>query len=90
MSDALAELVRALAALERAEERMAQAAHGLAEAEGAAEDDPGAAAELERRRKQYATAEAAVGFARARRRELEAQLEPAEVMRAHSLVGGDQ
>jgi hypothetical protein len=29
-----------------------------------------------------------VGFARARRRELEAQLEPAEVMRAHSLVGG--
>jgi hypothetical protein len=76
MSDALAELVRALAALERAEERMAQAAHALAEAEGAAEDDPGAAAE------------AAAGFAR--RRELEAQLEPAEVMRAHSLVGGDQ
>jgi hypothetical protein len=90
MSDALDELVRALAALERAEERMAQAAHGLAEAEGAAEDDPGAAAEVERRRKQYATAEAAAGFARARRRELEAQLEPAEVMRAHSLVGGDQ
>ena len=87
MSDALDELVRALAALERAEERMAQAAHALAEAEEAAEDDPGAAAEVERRRKQYATAEAAVGFAR-RRRELEAQLEPAEVMRAHSLVGG--
>ena len=61
MSEAIDELVRALAEQEWAEERMAKAAHALAEAEEAAEDDPGAAAEVERRRKQYATAEAAVG-----------------------------
>ena len=90
MSDALDELVRALAALARAEERMAQAAHALAEAEEAAEDDPDAAVEVDRCRKLHAAAEAAVGFARARRRELEVQLGPAEVMRAHSLVGGEQ
>ena len=49
-----------------------------------AEDDPAAAAEVERCRKLYEAAEAAVGFARGRRRELEAQLDPAEVVRAYS------
>jgi hypothetical protein len=81
--DDLDELVRALAALERAEERLAKAAHALAEAEERAEDEPDAA-EVERCRKLYEAAEAAVGFARGRRRELEAQLDPAEVARAYS------
>src|SRR4051794_35620526 len=61
----------------------------VGQAEEAAEDDPGAAAEVERCRRQHATAEAAAGVARARRREIEAQLEPAEVARAYSpLTGG--
>jgi hypothetical protein len=89
MSDGdFVELVRALAAVERAEERLAKATHALAEAEELAEDDPAAAAAVERCRKLHATAEAAVGFARARRRELEARFEPAEVARAYGLLTG--
>ena len=84
MSDTIDDLVRALVAQERAEERLAKAAHALAEAEERAEDDPDAAAEVERCRKLHATAEAAAIFARARRRELEAQLDPGEVARAYS------
>ena len=84
MSDAIDDLAHALAAQERAEERLARAAHALAEAEERAEDDPTAAAEVERCRKLYEAAEAAVGFARGRRRELEVQLDPAEVVRAYS------
>ena len=90
MSDGdFVELVRALAAVERAEERLAKATHALAEAEELAEDDPAAAAAVEWCRKLYEAAEAAVGFARGRRRELEAQLEPAEVARAYRLLTGD-
>ena len=74
--DELAELLRALAAQEHAEERLAKAAHALAEAEERAEDDPDAVAAVERCRKLYEAADAAVGFARGRRRELEAQLTP--------------
>jgi hypothetical protein len=83
MSDTIDDLARALAAQERAEERLAKAAHALAEAEERAEDEPDAA-EAERCRKLHEAAEAAVGFARGRRRELEAQLDPAEVVRAYS------
>ena len=91
MSDAIDDLAHALAAQERAEERLAKAAHALAEAEERAEDDPAAAAAVERCRKLHATTEAAVGFARARRRELEVRLEPAEVARAYRLLtGGDR
>jgi hypothetical protein len=88
MSDAIDDLARALVAQERAEERLAKARYALAEAEEQAEDDPDAAATLERCRKLHATAEAAGVFARARRRELEAQLEPAEVARAYGLLTG--
>ena len=84
MSDAIDDLARALAAQERAEERLAKAAHALAEAEERTEDDPDAVAAVERCRKLYEAAETAVGFARGRRRELEAQLDPAEVVRAYS------
>ncbi len=88
MSNAIDDLARALIAQERAEERLAKAAHVLAEAEEQAEDGPDAAATLERCRKLHATAEAAGVFARARRREFEAQLEPAEVARAYGLLAG--
>jgi|1185.fasta_scaffold269845_2 hypothetical protein len=88
MSDETDDLARALVAQERAEERLAKAGHALAEAEEQAEDDPDAAATVERCRKLHATAEAAAVFARARRRELEAQLEPAEVARAYGLLTG--
>ena len=84
MSDTIDDLARALVAQERAEEWLAKAVYALAEAE----DDPTGAAVVERCRKLHATAEAAVGFARARRRELEAQLEPAEVARAYGLLTG--
>ena len=87
MSDTIDDLVRALVAQERAEERLAKAAYALAEAEERAEDEPDTA-EAGRCRKLHAAAEAAVGFARARRREIEAQLEPAEVTRAHGLAAG--
>jgi hypothetical protein len=89
VTDPIADLARALAAQEHAEERLTKAAHALAEAEERAEDDPDAAAEVERSRKLYEAADAAVGFARGRRRELEAQLEPAEVARAYRLLTGD-
>ena len=85
--DDLAELLRALVEEQRAEDAAARAAWALAEAE---EADPQRPAEVARARERYEAAVAAVEAARARRRELEAQLEPAEVMRAHSLVGGDQ
>jgi hypothetical protein len=87
VSDTIDDLVRALVAQERAEERLAKAAYALAEVEERAEDEPDAA-EVERYRKLHATAEAALGFARARRRELEVRLSPAEVMKAHGLAGG--
>ena len=86
MSDAIDELARALVAQERAEERLAKAAHALAEAEERAEDDPDAAAEVERCREFHEAAEAAVGFARGRRRELEARLAPAHGGHGHRLV----
>jgi hypothetical protein len=84
MNDAIDDLVRALAAQERAEEALAKATHALAEAEEHAEDDPDAVTEVERCRQRYEAAEAAVGFARGRRRELEARLDPLEVLRAHA------
>jgi hypothetical protein len=87
MSDAIDDLARALDAQERAEERLAKAAHALAEAEERAEDEPDAA-EVERCRKLHATAEAAAIFARARRRELEAQFPPAEVARVPGMSPG--
>ena len=88
MSDETDDLARALVAQERAEERLAKAAHALAEAEEQAEDDPDAVAAVERCRKLYEAAEAAVGFARGRRRELEVRLEPGEVARAHAMLAG--
>ena len=57
MSDVIDELARALVAQERAEERLAKAAHALAEAEEQAEDDPDGAAVVEERAKLHATAE---------------------------------
>ena len=86
MSDTIDDLARALVAQERAEERLAKAAHVLAEAEEAAEDDPDSVAEVERCRKLYEAAEAAVGFARGRRRELEARLTPAEVLQVYATL----
>jgi len=86
MSTPLDDLTLAIEAQERAEERLAKAAHALAEAEEAAEDDPDSVAAVERCLKQYAAAEAAVGFARGRRRELEAQLDPAEVVGVHAIL----
>jgi hypothetical protein len=88
VSTPLDDLALALAAQERAEERLAKAAHVLAEAEEAAEDDPDSVAAVERCRKLYEAAEAAVGFARARRRELEAGLTPAEVLRVYAMLAG--
>src|SRR3954449_11419454 len=83
--DAFTDLLRAIEAQARAEERLAKAAYALAEAEEAAEDGtPDAVAAVERCRRLYEAADAAVGFARARRREIEAGLAPAEVLRAYS------
>ena len=82
--DTIDDLVRALAAQERAEEALAKATHALAEAGERAEDDPDAATKVERCRQRYEAAEAAVGFARGRRRELEARLDPVEVARVYA------
>ena len=83
--DALAELLRALVELQQAEDASARAAWVLAEAE---EADPPRSAEVARARERYEAAVAAVEAARARRREIEVQLAPAEVVRAHSLLAG--
>ena len=83
--DDLAGLLRVLVEQQRAEDAAARAAWVLAEAE---EADPPRPKEVARARERYEAAVAAVEAARARRREIEVQLDPAEVMRAHSLVGG--
>jgi hypothetical protein len=86
MSDPTAEMLCALAELERAEARLTKAAHALAEAEERAEDDPAAAAEVGRCRARHEAAEAAAVAARARRRLLEARLAPREVERVHVML----
>ena len=83
--DALAELLRVLVEQQRAEDAAARAAWLLAESE---EADPPRPKEVARARERYETAVAAVETARVRRREIEAQLAPAEVVRAHSLLAG--
>jgi len=81
--DDLAGLLRVLVEEQRAEDAAARAAWVLAEAE---EADPQRPAEVARARERYETAVAAVEAARARRREIEAQLDPREVDRAHALL----
>ena len=83
--DDLAELLRTLVEQQRAEDASARAAWVLAEAE---EADPALPAEVEQARERYEAAVAAVEAARARRREIEVQLEPAEVVRVHALLAG--
>jgi hypothetical protein len=83
--DDLAELLRALVELQRAEDASARAAWVLAEAE---EADPALPAEVEQARERYEAAVAAVEAARARRREIEAQFSPAEVARVHGMSPG--
>jgi len=83
--DALAELLRVLVEQQRAEDAAARAAWLLAESE---EADPPRPKEVARARERYETAVAAVEAARARRREIEAQLDPREVDRAHALLAG--
>ena len=83
--DDLAELLRALVELRRAEDGSARAAWVLAEAE---EADPAPPAEVERARGRYEAAVAAVEAARARRREIEAQFSPAEMARVHGMSPG--
>ena len=81
--DALAALLRALVEEQQAEDAAARAAWVLAEAE---EADPPQPKEVARARERYEAATAAIEAARVRRREIEAQLAPAEVVRAHSLL----
>jgi hypothetical protein len=90
MSDALDELVRALAEQEHVEERLAKAAHALAEAEERLDDEASdvTVAEVEELRLRYAEALAAAEAARERRLEAEAQLDPSEVARAYGLLTG--
>ena len=83
--DDLAELLRALVEQQRADDAAARAAWVLAEVE---EADPPRPKEVARARERYETAVAAVEAARVRRREIEAQLAPAEVDRAHALLAG--
>jgi hypothetical protein len=83
--DDLAELLRALVELQRAEDASARAAWVLAEAE---EADPTLPAGVARARERYEVAVAAVEAARARRREIEAQFSPAEVARVHGMLPG--
>ena len=83
--DDLAGLLRVLVEQQRAEDAAARAAWLLAEAE---EADPARPAEVARARERYEAAAAAVEAARARRREIEAQIDPAEVVRAHNLLAG--
>jgi hypothetical protein len=84
--DDLAGLLRTLVDQQRAEDAAARAVWVLAETE---EADPALPAEVARARERYEVAVAAVEAARARRREIEAQIDPAEVVRAHSLLTGD-
>ena len=77
--DALAELLRDLVEKQQAEDAAARAAWVLAEAE---EADPPRPKEVARARERY---EAAVA-ARAHRREAEAQIDPAEVVRVHATL----
>ncbi len=87
--DDLAELLRASVEQQRAEAASARAAHTLAEAEGRAEDDQEAAAEVVQARERYEAAVAAAEAARSRRREIEARFAPRDVDRAHvTLAGG--
>ena len=83
--DDLAELLRVLVEQQQAEDAAARAAWVLAEAE---EADPPRPKELARARECYEAAVAAVEAARVRRREIEAQIAPAEVARAHALLAG--
>ena len=81
--DDLAGLLRVLVEEQRAEDAAARAAWVLAEAE---EADPARPAEVARARERYETAVAAVETTRARRREIEAQIDPAEVVRVHATL----
>src|SRR4051794_41839574 len=83
--DALAELLRILVEQQQAEDAAARAAWKLSEAE---EADPAQPAEVARARERYEAAVAAVEAARARRREIEAQLDPRDVDRAHAMLAG--
>ena len=83
--DDLAELLRALVEEQQADDAAARAAWVLAEVE---EADPPRPAEVSRARTRYEAAVAAVEAARARRREIESQLAPAEVVRAHAMLTG--
>jgi hypothetical protein len=83
--DDLAELLRVLVEEQRAEDAAARAAWVLA---GTEEAGPALPTEVARARERYETAVAAVEAARARRREIEARLTPAEVARAHALLAG--
>jgi len=83
--DDLAGLLRALVEEQQADDAAARAAWELAEAE---EADPPRPAEVARARERYEAAVTAVEAARARRREIEAQIAPAEVGRAHGLLAG--
>ena len=92
MSDMIDDLVRALVAQERAEERLARAAHALAEAEERLDDEASdvTVAEVEELRLRYAEALAAAEAARVQCLEIEAQLSPAEAARARFLRGADR
>jgi ATPase subunit of ABC transporter with duplicated ATPase domains len=81
--DDLAGLLRALVDQQQAEDTAARAAWKLAEAE---EADPPRPKEVAQARARYEAAVAAA--ARARWREIEAQLDPAEVNRAHAMLAG--
>jgi ATPase subunit of ABC transporter with duplicated ATPase domains len=83
--DDLADLLRVLVEQQRAEDAAARAAWLLAEAE---EADPARPAEVARARERYEAAVAAVEAARARRREIEAQIDPREVDRARAMLAG--
>ncbi len=83
--DDLAGLLRTLVEQQRAEDAAARAAWVLAEVE---EADPARPAEVARARERYETAVAAAEVARGRRREIEAQIDPAEVVRVHALLAG--
>ena len=83
--DDLAGLLRALVEEQQADDAAARAAWLLAEAEDA---DPVLPAEVARARERYEAAVAAAEAARTRRREIETQLAPREVDRAHCLLAG--
>ena len=92
MTDPIADLARALATQEHAEERLTKAAHALAEAEERLDDEASdvTVAEVEELRLRYAEALAAAEAARVRCLEVEARLSPAEAARARFLRGADR